>query len=228
VPNLDRCGTEYYHPDEIRTEMAKKGKFITFEGGEGCGKSTHIDRLVAHLRQNGYQVLVAREPGGTNVGEQIRHILQYSKQSVAMVPEAELLLFCASRAQLVREVIEPSLDDGHIVICDRFFDSTTVYQGVGRKITPSAVAAINNFAVGKSVPDLTLVIDLDPRIGLERARGRDLFDRMENQSLEFYDRVRQGYLELAAREGNRVKVIDGSHSLEVIEKQIWDLVNRVL
>lgn len=208
--------------------MAKKGKFITFEGGEGCGKSTHIDRLVAHLRQKGYQVLVAREPGGTNVGEQIRHILQYSKQSVAMVPEAELLLFCASRAQLVREVIEPALNDGHIVICDRFFDSTTVYQGVGRKITPSAVATINNFAVGTNVPDLTLVIDLDPRIGLERARGRDLFDRMENQSLEFFDRVRQGYLDLAGREAHRVKVIDGGRSLEVIEKQIWDLVGRVL
>lgn len=228
MPNLDRYEAEHYHLDEIHTEMAKKGKFITFEGGEGCGKSTHIDRLVAHLRQNGYQVLVAREPGGTNVGEQIRHILQYSKQSAAMVPEAELLLFCASRAQLVREVIEPTLNDGHIVICDRFFDSTTVYQGVARKITPSAVAAINNFAVGPNVPDLTLVIDLDPRIGLERARGRDLFDRMENQSLEFYDCVRQGYLDVAAREPHRVKVIDGGQSLEVIEKQIWDLVNRVL
>src|SRR5580704_8952694 len=208
--------------------MAKKGIFITFEGGEGCGKSTHIDRLVAHLRQNGYQVLVAREPGGTNVGEQIRHILQYSKQSVAMVPEAELLLFCASRAQLVREVIEPALNDGHVVICDRFFDSTTVYQGVGRKITPQAVAAINTFAIGSNLPDLTLVIDLDPRIGLERARGRELFDRMENQSLDFYDRVRQGYLDLAGREPHRVKVIDGSQTIEVIAKQIWSLVANVL
>ncbi len=149
-------------------KMAKKGTFITFEGGEGCGKSTHIDRLVTRLRQDGYQVLVAREPGGTNVGEQIRHILQYSKQSAAMVPETELLLFCASRAQLVREVIEPALNEGHVVICDRFFDSTTVYQGVGRKIAPSAVAAINKFAIGKNLPDLTLVIDLDPRIGLEQ------------------------------------------------------------
>jgi dTMP kinase len=208
--------------------MAKKGTFITFEGGEGCGKSTHIDRLVTHLRQDGYQVLVAREPGGTNVGEQIRHILQYSKQSDAMVPETELLLFCASRAQLVREVIEPALNNGDVVICDRFFDSTTVYQGVGRKITPSAVATINNFAIGTNLPDLTLVIDLDPRIGLERARGRELFDRMENQSLEFYDRVRQGYLDLAGREAHRVKVIDGDRPLEAIEKQIWDLVNRVL
>ena len=228
MPNLDRYKTEHYHHTRILTEMAKKGKFITFEGGEGCGKSTHIDRLVTRLRQDGYQVLIAREPGGTNVGEQIRHILQYSKQSSAMVPETELLLFCASRAQLVREVIEPALSDGHVVICDRFFDSTTVYQGVGRKITPQAVAAINTFAVGANVPDLTLVIDLDPRVGLERARGRDLFDRMENQSLDFYDRVRQGYLDLARREAQRVKVIDGSRSIEVIEKQIWDQVKSVL
>src|SRR5277367_6558268 len=208
--------------------MAKKGKLITFEGGEGSGKSTHIERLVTRLRQEGYPVMIAREPGGTEVGDQIRHILQYSKQSVAMVPEAELLLFCASRAQLVREVIEPARNDGRVVICDRFFDSTTVYQGVGRKIDPPAVAAINNFAVGVSVPDLTLVIDLDPRVGLERARGRELFDRMENQSLEFYERVRQGYLALAERESQRVKVIDGSQAIDTIAKQIWGLVTSVL
>jgi dTMP kinase len=208
--------------------MAKKGKFITFEGGEGSGKSTHIERLVTRLRQESYQVLIAREPGGTEVGEQIRHILQYSKQSVAMVPETELLLFCASRAQLVREVIQPALNDGHVVICDRFFDSTTVYQGVGRKIDPQAVATINNFAVGANVPDLTLIIDLDPRIGLERARGRELFDRMESQSLEFYDRVRHGYLELAKQEAHRVKVIDGAQTIDMVAKQIWNLVTSVL
>ena len=208
--------------------MAKKGKFITFEGGEGSGKSTHIERLVARLRKEGNRVQVTREPGGTEVGEQIRHILQYSKQSAAMVPETELLLFCASRAQLVREVIQPALNDGRIVICDRFFDSTTVYQGVGRKINAHAVAAINNFAVGANLPDLTLVIDLDPRIGLERARGRELFDRMESQSLEFHDRVRQGYLDLSKRETRRVKVIDGSQAIDAIEKQIWDLVKSVL
>ena len=208
--------------------MAKKGKFITFEGGEGSGKSTHIERLVTRLRQEGYHVLIAREPGGTEVGEQIRHILQYSKQSVGMVPETELLLFCASRAQLVREVIQPALHDGHVVICDRFFDSTTVYQGVGRKIDPQAVATINKFAIGTSLPDLTLIIDLDPRIGLERARGRELFDRMESQSLEFYDRVRQGYLELAKRDAGRVKVIDGSQTIDLVAKQIWSLVTSVL
>jgi dTMP kinase len=208
--------------------MAQIGKFVTFEGGEGCGKSTHIDHLVARLRKLDRSVMVVREPGGTEVGEQIRHILQYSKQSAAMVPETELLLFCASRAQLVREIIQPALARGDIVIGDRFLDSTTVYQGVGRKLSADSVAAINRFAVGDCVPDLTLVIDLDPRVGLERARGRELFDRMESQSLEFYERVRRGYLDLAERESKRVNVIDGNQSIEAIEKQIWELVRHVL
>ena len=208
--------------------MAGKGTFITFEGGEGSGKSTHIERLVARLRKGGHIVVLAREPGGTDVGEQIRHVLQYSKQSTAMKPETELLLFCASRAQLVREIIEPSLGQGHIVICDRYFDSTTVYQGVGRKIDPANVARINSFAIGTCIPDLTLVIDLDPRIGMERVRGRELFDRMENQSLEFYERVRRGYLDLAKREPKRVRVIDGSQSIETVERQIWEVTSHVL
>lgn len=208
--------------------MAKKGKFITFEGGEGSGKSTHIERLAARLRGEAHHVLIVREPGGTEVGEQIRHILQYSKQSAAMVAETELLLFSASRAQLVREIILPALSGDHVVLCDRFFDSTTVYQGVGRRIDSQAVAAINAFAIDACRPDLTLVIDLDPRTGLERARDRELFDRMENQSLEFYERVRQGYLDLAKREPERVKVVDGNQSVETVGRQIWDLVKHVL
>jgi dTMP kinase len=208
--------------------MAQKGKFITFEGGEGCGKSTHIERLAARLRSDAYPVLIVREPGGTEVGEQIRHILQYSKQSVAMVAETELLLFSASRAQLVREIILPALGKGIVVLCDRFFDSTTVYQGVGRRIDAQAIAAINAFATDACHPDLTMVIDLDPRTGLERARGRELFDRMESQSLEFYERVRQGYLDLAKRESKRVKVVDGGQDVETVGRQIWDLVKHVL
>jgi len=208
--------------------MARRGKFITFEGGEGSGKSTHINEAVARLRQLKHTLMVIREPGGTGVGEQIRHILQYSKESGSMVPETELLLFCASRAQLVREVIQPALVEGKVVIADRFFDSTTVYQGVGRKIPAEAVGFINRFAIGDCLPDLTLVIDLDPRIGLERARGRELFDRMENQSLEFYQRVRQGYLELAQREPLRVKVIDGSQPIAAVWKQVWKHIAYVL
>ena len=212
----------------IPTIMARTGKFITFEGGEGSGKSTHIEQVARRLRQTGRRVLVTREPGGTAVGEQIRHLLQYSRQSVAMDPATELLLFCASRAQLAREVIAPALAQGQVVLCDRFADSTTVYQGVGRQLAADPVAAINRFAAGDCRPDLTVVIDLDPRIGLERARGRELFDRMENQSRDFYERVRQGYLELARREPHRVRVVDGNQSLAAVGEQIWELVRHVV
>ena len=208
--------------------MAHAGKFITFEGGEGCGKTTHIKRIAAHLRESGRTVLVLREPGGTDVGEQIRQVLQYSKQSTKMVSETELLLFCASRAQLVREIIQPALAAGQIVIADRFFDSTTVYQGAGRQLDAAGVKFINEFAIGDCRPNRTLVIDLDPRIGLERARGRELFDRMENQSLDFYDRVRQGYLALAQHEPARVKIVDGNQSLATVEQKIWELLQHVL
>ena len=208
--------------------MAHAGKFITLEGGEGCGKTTHIKRIATRLRESGRTVLMLREPGGTDVGEQIRQVLQYSKQSTQMLPETELLLFCASRAQLVREVIQPALAAGQIVIADRFFDSTTVYQGAGRQLDGAVVKFINEFAIGDCRPDRTLVIDLDPRIGLERARGRELFDRMENQSLDFYDRVRQGYLVLAQREPARVKIVDGNQSLAAVEQQIWELLQHVL
>lgn len=208
--------------------MGGRGKFITLEGGEGCGKSTIMERIAARLRQAGRVVLACRDPGGTEIGEQIRQVLQYTRHRSAMCAETELLLFAASRAQLVREVIEPSLAAGMVVLCDRFLDSTTVYQGAGRGLDAGMVAAINRVAVGTCVPDLTVVIDLDPRIGLERVRGRDLFDRMENQALEFYQRVRAGYLELARREPARVKVVDGSGDLATVENTVWRLVQDVV
>jgi len=151
-----------------------------------------------------------------------------SPESARMVSEAELLLFCASRAQLVREVIGPALARGRLVIADRFHDSTTVYQGVGRLLDPLTVATINQFAIGTCLPELTLLIDLDPAIGLDRARGRELFDRMENQSLDFYQRVRQGYLDLAAREPDRVKVVDGHQAADAVAADVWKQVARLL
>lgn len=208
--------------------MAHPGTFITFEGGEGCGKSSQIERLVSRLRESGRTVLVVREPGGTPVGEEVRHILLRHKKMSGMTTEAELLLFCASRAQLVRELIQPALQAGQVVIADRFFDSTTVYQGCGRKLDPAAVQFINSFVVGTCRPDLTVLIDLDPRVGLERARGRELFDRMENQALDFHERVRQGYRDLAGREPDRVKLLDGTQTIDAIEKQIWTLLQHVL
>lgn len=144
----------------------QRGLFITFEGSEGCGKSTQIRLLAERLGQLGLPVNLTREPGGTPVGEEIRHLLQFSSANTAMTPEAELLLFTASRAQLVREMIEPALAKGVTIISDRFMDSTTVYQGVARAIDPAKVKAINEFAVGACRPDLTFVLDL----GCQQAR----------------------------------------------------------
>jgi dTMP kinase len=208
--------------------MARKGKLITLEGGEGCGKSTLLPRLAGRIRAAGHTVLTTRDPGGTDIGGQIRHILQHSRQSIAMASETELLLYCASRAQLVHEVIVPALERGEIVLGDRFYDSTTVYQGVGRQLDLRAVEQIVEFSAAGCVPNLTVVIDLDPRVGLERVRGRELFDRMDNQSLEFYERVRRGYLDLAKREPRRVKVVNGSQSVEAVEEQVWRTIEQVL
>lgn len=216
--------------------MARQGTFITFEGGEGSGKSTHIERLVTRLRAAGRTVLVTREPGGTEVGEQIRHVLLHGSQAKTITSETELLLFCASRAQLVREIIAHELKRGKVVICDRYYDSTTVYQGVGRDLDLELVAKINRFAIGKCIPKLTIVIDVDPRIGLARTRDRggprvirgDLFDHMETRSMDFFDRVRQGFLDLAKQAPDRVKVVDGSRSIEEVQIEIWEHVRHVL
>jgi len=200
--------------------------FITFEGGEGCGKSTQIERLANHLRTGGRTVHHTREPGGTRLGEAIRHLLQHDKAGHGMCPESELLLFTAARAQIVRELILPALERGEIVLCDRFADSTSVYQGVARAIEPLQVAAINQFACGSIVPDLTLLIDLDPAVGLQRARDhRDApLDRMEQEALAFHQQVRRGYLELAAIDPERITVLDGSKSIDALEQEIWDTV----
>src|SRR5947207_10802562 len=138
-----------------------RGLFITFEGSEGCGKSTQVQRLAARLKHAGVAVLVTREPGGTAIGEKIRDLLQFAPESFAMTPETEVLLFEASRSQLVREMIQPALEKGTIVISDRFFDSTTVYQGVARKLSPEIIATLNAFAVGAARPDLTFILDVD-------------------------------------------------------------------
>ena len=148
------------------------GLFITFEGGEGCGKSTQIAALKARLEDMGKTVVQTREPGGTALGESVRNLLQYDDAGQGMSPEAELLLFAASRAQHVRELIVPAIAEGQIVLCDRFLDSTTVYQGVARAIDSKKVDTINQFAIGDTKPDLTILIDLPPEIGLARVHAR--------------------------------------------------------
>lgn len=196
------------------------GYFFTFEGGEGIGKSTQLELLTKNLRSEGNNVLVLREPGGTDVGEQIRCVLQYSQKSEKMCPSAELMLFEASRAQLVNEVIRPALSRGEIVIFDRFYDSSTAYQGAGRKLDPVAVNFMNWFATGGLKPDLTFLIDLDPRVGVARAKGRELFDRMEAQSLDFFDSVRDQFNKIALEDPLRVKKIDGDQSIEAIRLEV--------
>jgi dTMP kinase len=200
-----------------------RGLFITFEGGEGCGKSTQIARLAARLQDAGRKVLQTREPGGTEIGEQLRHLIQFSPASHAMCAETELLLFTASRAQLVRERIEPALAEGTIVLADRFLDSTTVYQGVARKLEPAQVSGINRFAVGTCVPEVTFIFDLDPEVARTRLHARaGAPDRMESQPPEFYAAVRAGYLALARSGEERFRLLDAARPIEALEAEIWE------
>jgi dTMP kinase len=198
--------------------------FITFEGSEGSGKSTQVERLAARLERSGVPHLVTREPGGTPIGETIRELLQFASNNSGMTPETELLLFEASRSQLVREVIKPAVDRGLCVIADRFFDSTTVYQGAARKLDRGMVERLNAFAVGDCIPQVTFVLDIDAASAKARMQKPRRPDRMEQQPEEFYESVREAYRELAARETNRVVLIDGSRKPDEIENQIWKML----
>lgn len=199
------------------------GLLISFEGSEGSGKSTQIALLAQRFENAGREVVVTREPGGTEIGEQIRHLLMHANEGARMTPEAELLLFAASRAQLVRELIAPALQAGKVILCDRFLDSTTVYQGVGRRLSAEPVQVINTFAVGEITPRCTVVLDVPAEVGLARVRKRanGLPDRMEQENIEFYRKVREGYLVLARALPDRFLVADGSPPPEVVEKEIW-------
>ena len=196
--------------------------FITFEGSEGSGKSTQAQRLAARLQRSGVPHLLTREPGGTPIGESIRDLLQFAPHNSNMAPETELLLFEASRSQLVREVIKPALERGMCVIADRFFDSTTVYQGAARKLDREMIERVNAFVVGDFVPDITFVLDVDA-VTAESRMQHELrkADRMEQQPAEFYELVREGYRDLAAHEPKRIVLIDASGDVDEIEKQIW-------
>lgn len=200
--------------------------FITFEGSEGSGKSTQVKRLAARLERSAVPHLVTREPGGTPIGETIRELLQFASHNSSMTPESELLLFEASRSQLVREVIKPALERGLCVIADRFFDSTTVYQGAARKLGREMVERLNAFAVGDCVPDITVVLDIDATAAKSRMQKPRRPDRMEREPEEFYERVREAYRELAGREPNRVVLINGAGNADEIENEIWKILFR--
>src|ERR1044071_2767226 len=199
------------HPSEIMSRLP----FITFEGSEGSGKSTQADKLAARFQRCDVPYILTREPGGTPIGESIRDLLQFAPHNADMTSETELLLFEASRSQLVREIIKPALEQGMCVIADRFFDSTTVYQGAARKLDREMIGRLNAFAVGDCIPDITFVLDVDAATAESRMlRESRKADRMEQQPAEFYERVRQGYRDLAAAEPGRIVLIDGSRNID--------------
>jgi dTMP kinase len=207
--------------------MSSLPHFISLEGGEAVGKSTQIERLAKRLTQLGNRVIVTREPGGTPLGESIRHLLKHAPEGRGMDPYTELLLFLSSRAELVRKVIMPALDQGAWVLCDRFLDSTTVYQGAGRRLPTEVVERVNAFAVGPHLPGLTLVLDLAPEVARRRQTGRvrpageGTFDRMEAEPVDFFERVRQGYLDVAKAHPNRVKIVSATGTIDETADAVW-------
>jgi dTMP kinase len=208
--------------------MSSPSRFISLEGGEAAGKSTQIELLAEHLKQLGHRVLVTREPGGTPLGESIRHLLKHAPVGRGMSSHTELLLFLASRAALVRDVIVPALAEGSWVLSDRFLDSTTVYQGAGRRLPIEIVDRINAFAVGPNLPGLTLVLDLDPAEARRRLARRPkpvgAFDRMEDQPADFFERVREGYHQVARLHPHRVRILPAHGSIEQTAQAIWQQV----
>lgn len=212
------------------TQKTPLGKLISFEGAEGSGKTTQIARLAKRITKLERDVVSVREPGGTEIGEQVRNIIVHNSRGDEMCAETELLLFAAARAQLVREVIAPALLKGSIVLSDRFMDSSTVYQGIGRNLAADPVTQINHFAIGNVMPNLTIVLDVPEEVSLQRIRQRasDVPDRMERENIDFYKKIRQGYLLLAQSMPDRIVVVDGTHDENTIEKKIWSAVKKVI
>ena len=205
--------------------------FVTFEGGEGSGKTTQLKLLANRFRASAAEVIETRDPGGTTIGKEIRDLL-IGRESAPMSGVTELFLYEASRAQLVREVITPALVRGAVVLCDRFTDSTLAYQGFGRGIDLNLIRQFNHLATGGLTPDLTILLDLDPRIGLERCTrslraGRAFRDRMTAEPLAFHQRIREGYLALAREEPERIRVIDARLGFAELESAMWDECTRI-
>lgn len=203
--------------------IMQRGLFITFEGADGCGKTTQLMLLAKTLKAKGYDVIVTREPGAKGLGEKIRDILLNYDGEVSS--QAEAFLFLADRAQHIDIIVNPAVEKGKIVLCDRHTDSTVAYQGYGRGLDISRIKMLNDIATGGKKPDLTFVFDIDVETSMQRVGANK--DRMESAGMEFFNRVRNGYLEIAKQEPNRVKVIDATQSIEEINIQIIKQVNQL-
>jgi dTMP kinase len=209
------------------------GKFITFEGPEGSGKSTQIRLLAEKLKDQGLHCLCTREPGGTATGEAVRNILQHDGAGEPLGERAELLLFTASRAQLVDQVILPALEMGSWVLCDRFIDSTMAYQGYARGMNIETLDAINTFATYEKKPDLTILLDLDVECGFQRLEerysgGEESHDRFEREARDFHMRVRDGYHKLAERDPARFCILDATGTVEEVASGVWEVVEKAM
>ena len=202
----------------------QKGLFITFEGADGCGKTTQINLLKDYLENKGYSVLLTREPGGKGLGEKIREILLNYDGIVA--DRCESFLFLADRAQNIEVIIKPAIEKGQIVLCDRHTDSSVAYQGYGRRLDIEQIKMLNNLATGGMQPDLTLVFDIDVETSMKRVGNEK--DRMESSGKEFFNRVRNGYLELAKNEPNRMKVVDSTVSIDEIHQEVIKIIKQYL
>jgi len=200
------------------------GRFITFEGPEGGGKSTHIQELESFLAQRGIRSIRTREPGGTKLGERIRELLQHDAAGESPVARAEVMLFLASRAQLVENVIRPALAEGVWVLADRFDDSTFAYQGYGRGFQIQELRLADTFATGGLVPDLTFLLDVPLSVMRERLSERDTQDRFEREGMEFHRKIRNGFLQLAAESPDRMVVVDSSRAREIVRAEIEEVV----
>ncbi len=212
----------------------RNGFFITFEGGEGSGKTTQINRLAKAISDLGHKVVTTREPGGTHEAEKIRDLI-VQRDGGQWTPMAEILLLFAARVMHVEKVIKPAIEDGHIVICDRFTDSTRAYQGYGHEFDLSIIEQINTLSLGSFAPNLTLILDVDPKMGLERSDRRlaaekflseQMEDRYEQLDIAFHERLRKGFLEIAASDAERCCVFDASQNIDVLTQEIADIVRK--
>ncbi|QFF97369.1 dTMP kinase [Psychrobacillus glaciei] len=209
--------------------MQNKGYFISSEGPEGAGKTTVMNLLGVRLKDEGFDVVMTREPGGIMISEKIRNII-LDNEHIMMDSRTEALLYAAARRQHLVEKVQPALDAGKVVICDRFIDSSLAYQGYARGIGVEEILAINQFAIGKTMPDKTILFDIEPKVGLARieAHNNREKNRLDVESLDFHQKVREGYLSLVDRYPKRIQVVDASQSLQIVLEEVYNVIKREL